>query len=87
MFLPGFCRMRLRGWTKPRGGYFEQGQSRKELSDRVHDCSLCGFSADGDYNAALKKVFFVRVKSEKPAGLRTFPGKGGFTASKAFSFF
>ncbi len=30
---------------------------KKELSDRVHVCTYCGFSSDRDYNAAMNILF------------------------------
>ncbi|MCP4745113.1 MAG: transposase, partial [Desulfobacteraceae bacterium] len=39
----------------------------KKLTDRIHNCSHCGFVANRDYNAALNILLFALIK----AGLRT----------------
>ncbi|MCP4747766.1 MAG: transposase [Desulfobacteraceae bacterium] len=39
----------------------------KKLSDRIHNCSHCGFVANRDYNAALNILLLALIK----AGLRT----------------
>ena len=64
--------------VKPSQTYSRCGdREKKRLSQRIHECSACGYVGDRDVNAA--RVILSWALQEKPDGIPVPQGMGEFT--------